>query len=204
VAAILEQKKMGRPAVLKQLLALDQFVTKEDRFARHLSDHAPRVVLLESQTMPRDLVLPVQVMMMNALSAEDQEEHLLLVLEEGNKGLENVAVQEALVNGASEVRHGVKTLVISAQQGGNFPAELWPLVTAGALFYVPCPAEYKRLQEQIGPLRAIPYEVVAALGLGEALFWAVRISDPKLLGKVVHARTRPACIFAGGKTRRFR
>jgi hypothetical protein len=118
--------------------------------------------------------------------------------------VENAAVREAMINWAAEVRHAPVTTVLSGQTTKHIPPELWGLVTTGALFHLPNPEEYRRMQAVAGPLQRVGYPEVRELELGEALLWGVWTNDPRYRGQVVRANLRPACVRAGGETRRFR
>jgi hypothetical protein len=201
---VLEAKKIGTETLFKQLEVMEMFMSEGERIRAHLGDRALRAVFMESTTVARDLLLPIQVVMMNALRAGTTEDmHLILIQEEGNKALENAAVREAMINWAAEVRHDVVTTVLSGQTTKHIPPELWSLVTVGALFYVPSPEEYRKLQAMVGPLQAVSYKQVKELGLGMALMWAVWVNDQRYRNQVVNARLRPSCVWAGGETRRF-
>jgi hypothetical protein len=202
---ILESRKIGTETLFKQLMVLDMFISEHEHLGRHLGDRAPRVALLESTTVARDLLLPMQVVFMNTLrGAVTEDMHLVLIQEEGNKALENAAVREAVMNWGSEVRHGQVTTVLSGQTVKNIPPELWPLVTAGGLFYVPSPQVFKKMQELVGPLGGSSYKEVMEMQIGEALLWGVWVSDPRYRGRMIPAKLRPSCVRAGGETRTFR
>jgi hypothetical protein len=61
VRSVLEAEGVGTPTLFKQLEVLEMFISEHEHLTAHLGDRAPRAVFLESTTIARDLLLPMQV-----------------------------------------------------------------------------------------------------------------------------------------------
>jgi hypothetical protein len=118
------------------------------------------------------------------------------------KGGENEAVIKWMENAAEEVRHGTDTVIASGQKVRHFPSRVWAVATGGAMFCLSSPEEFHQLQRQVGAMVGEHYEDYRYMEVGEGAFWASRVSDKRLRGRVIRAKLRPSCIKAGGETKK--
>ena len=105
-------------------------------------------VILENRYKSRDMILPIQVAMMNALSGGAPGEistlQLWFILDELTKYLVNEGVGVFLDGVAAAVRHRPLSLYVAGQQASNMPQGLLGLATVYAMFYMGSPARVEK------------------------------------------------------------
>ena len=190
-------------AVRTQLRLIKDLTRPGEPLIDHLREAVPIVVLLESAHLGPQMILPLEVAMIGALSRPlpDGEDPLrwFILNELGKQGAVPV-VWEFLKEAAAEVRHRPCSFFLETQLISSLPPDVVALATGLLHFKGTSLADYRKVQDLFCEFREVPFPLIAAQERGMAYGAFRRATDPSFTLKAQPMIIRPSAIWAGGET----
>lgn len=180
--------------LIGRLAQLLRVTSKYERFGPLIEDNVPQFVLFESAYLPRELLLPLQIALVNAVVRllRKMGLHLWVFLDEMVKYGYSPSMLRFLKRLAAEVRHRSVSLCCGGQTMHDLPAELLSLVTVAVLFRLASPAELRRWAESVPGYSGMRHPEVLALAMGEALIASVRSTTGRCTQRAERVQLRDA------------
>ena len=193
-----------RPGVAQRLKLLAPLVQRGPWLSDCLKAPGPVFSILESTTLPQDLLMSLQAVSMISLSrplSDGSDPYRLLHLDEYSKMTQNVIVRQTTRTQSREHRHNRAAICANGQQVSDFDEVLVSNATIVAIGYMTNQNEIRLAQTLYAPLRQVPMREFLSLQPGEFIIAAINNTGKHLVYRV---KIRPTVLRAGGETCRVR
>ena len=193
-----------RAGMAQRLKMLQPLVKHGPWLSDCLLKPGPVFMLLESTTLPQDLLMSLQAVSMISLSrplSDGSDPYRLLHLDEYSKMTQNVIVRQTTRTQSREHRHNRAAICANGQQVSDFDEVLVSNATIVAIGYMTNQNEIRLAQTLYAPLRQVPMREFLSLQPGEFIIAAINNTGKHLVYRV---KIRPTVLRAGGETCRVR
>ena len=192
-----------RPGLAQRLKLMEPLVQHGPWMSDCLQNPGPVFMILESTTMPQDLLLPFQAVSMASLGrplSDGSDPYRWLFVDERAKLAHNAIIAQTDRTQSREHRHGRTAVCANAQEVSSFDEAFISNATIVAIGKMNNQNEIKLAQTYYGPLRDVSMNQFMSLENGEFI-----IAAPNNTGKhqVYRVKIRPTVLHAGGETLRL-
>mgnify|MGYP002381983671 CR=1 FL=1 len=192
-----------RPGLAQRLKLMEPLVQHGPWMSDCLQNPGPVFMILESTTMPQDLLLPFQAVSMASLGrplSDGSDPYRWLFVDERAKLAHNAIIAQTDRTQSREHRHGRTAVCANAQEVSSFDEAFISNATIVAIGKMNNQNEIKLAQTYYGPLRDVSMKEFMSLENGEFI-----IAAPNNTGKhqVYRVKIRPTVLHAGGETLRL-
>ena len=191
-----------KQGVLAQLRGMVDLVHEDARINDCLIEPAPVFVLLESNKLSPDFILPFQAILIHGLTRplrDGSDPHRWIYVDEFNKSAENQVIVQSFRQTGQERRHHPYTVMVNGQRGTGMDDALFSLGTIYAVFRLTSKKEIRVLKERFTVFASVPDEEFMTLRTGECLIAATQTTGKAAIYRIF---VRPTVTNAGGQTLR--
>ena len=193
-----------RPGVAQRLKLLAPLVQRGPWLSDCLKAPGPVFSILESTTLPQDLLMPFHAVSMASLArplSDGSDPYRWLFRDEHSKVAHNAIMAQTDRTQSREHRHGRAAVCANGQQVSDFDETFISNATIVAIGHMTNQNEIRLAQTLYAPLREVSMREFLSLQPTEFI-----IAAPNNTGKrqVYRVKIRPAVLRAGGETLRVK
>jgi hypothetical protein len=192
----------AKAGLLAKLSYYARMTTDKGDLGSVMKKDLPFWLLFESNYLPRDLLLPLQLAVASTLCRKLRELGLQMWIFLDELGKYAMSQEAALFfkRLAAEVRHGMISLCAGGQTMADLPPGFGALVMNSFLFNVGSPGELSKWKETMGGYGEVRHDKLIQMEAGDVLFRSVRSNHREVVQKAQFMYLRPSCVDAGGES----